>query len=470
MAEYKLPGVYIEEISRLPPSVAPVETAIPAFIGYTQKAHLNAPGDLINVPYRIRSMTDYETFFGGADPEKESIEVTFEKLGNRVKVLGKADEEKRSKFLFYYSLQMFFSNGGGPCWVVSVGDYTSTGGVIKIDDLERGLKEVEKISEVTLLLFPDAMNIEDGSGYYNLYKKTIGQCVKLRDRFTVLDVYHRTGGANWEHDVKFLRDNLAVDTSHLKYAAAYFPRLYTKINFIVPDDAVRIVGKGASNLPGTLSELKVTNYAWYLMAKSAINDIRMLLPVSPAIAGIYSQVDNSRGVWKAPANININGADRPEYSVTQQQQEGLNVAVVAGKSINAIRSFTGRGPAIVWGARTLAGNDNAWRYIPVVRFFIMVEESTKNATSQFIFEPNDSNTWIKVRSMIVNYLTLLWRSGALMGATTRDAFFVRVGLGQTMTVADVQEGRMIVEIGMAVVRPAEFIILRFEHKMQQELS
>ena len=121
---------------------------------------------------------------------------------------------------------------------------------------------------------------------------------------------------------------------------------------------------------------------------------------------------------------------------------------------------------MVWGARTLAGNDNEWRYVPVRRFYNMVEESVKKASSAFVFEPNDANTWVKVRSMIENFLFLQWRDGALQGAKPEDAFFVKVGLGQTMTALDILEGRMIIEIGMAVVRPAEFIILKFSHKMQ----
>ena len=122
---------------------------------------------------------------------------------------------------------------------------------------------------------------------------------------------------------------------------------------------------------------------------------------------------------------------------------------------------------MVWGARTLAGNDNEWRYIPVRRFFNMAEESIKKATEQFVFEPNDKNTWVKVRAMIENFLILQWRAGALAGAKPDQAFFVRVGLGETMTAQDILEGRMNVEIGMAVVRPAEFIILKFSHKMQE---
>ncbi|VTP99751.1 phage tail sheath family protein [Sphingobacterium daejeonense] len=231
------------------------------------------------------------------------------------------------------------------------------------------------------------------------------------------------------------------------------------------DDLVKVSGiAGATNL----TELLALNNAQYFQAKSAIANIQMLMPVSGTMAGIYAQVDNARGVWKAPANVNISNAIRPEILISHNQQMNLNVDSTAGKSINVIRSFPGRGPAIVWGARTLAGNDNEWRYIPVRRFFSMVEESVKNATEQFVFEPNDRNTWVRVKSMIENYLTQQWKAGALMGASTKEAFFVHIGLGETMTELDIWEGRMIVEIGMAVVRPAEFIILRFMHKMLAE--
>lgn len=198
----------------------------------------------------------------------------------------------------------------------------------------------------------------------------------------------------------------------------------------------------------------------------AIESELLVLPPSAAIAGIYAQVDNNRGVWKAPANVSINNVVATTQLIDNREQAGLNVDTVAGKSINVIRNFTGKG-ILVWGARTLAGNDNEWRYISVRRFFNFAEESIKKASEQFVFEPNDANTWIKVRAMIENFLTLQWRQGALAGAKPTDAFFVRIGLGQTMTSIDILEGRMNVEIGMAVVRPAEFIILKFSHKMQE---
>jgi len=474
MNDYKTPGVYIEEIPKLPPSIASVETAIPAFIGYTERAQWKEEGDLLNKPWRIESLLQYEQYFGFPDPEKESLTVAFTSSGTRTEVNGKIDETTRSKFLMYYSLQMFFDNGGGPCWITSVGDYESTGGEIIAQNLKDGLAEVAKINEVTLLVFPDAINLGSETDYYDIHNTAIKQCVDLKDRFVVLDVYHKADNEDiWSADVQLLRDTLSGTTNDLKYAAVYFPRIYTGINFNykMPGDqsqdndaSIAITGGAADNL----ADLKAADNAKYFQAKSALANIQMLLPAASAMVGIYAQVDNSRGVWKAPANVNIDNVIRPKYLITHNEQESLNVDTTGGKSINVIRKFEGRGPAIVWGARTLAGNDNEWRYISVRRFFNMVEESTKNATEQFVFEPNDRNTWIRVKSMIENYLTQRWKAGALMGTTEREAYFVKVGLGETMTEVDIWEGRMIVEIGMAVVRPAEFIILRFMHKMLQE--
>lgn len=171
-------------------------------------------------------------------------------------------------------------------------------------------------------------------------------------------------------------------------------------------------------------------------------------------------------MWKAPANVGILSVIGPVTRINEADQEDLNVDTVAGKSINAIRAFTGKG-TLVWGARTLAGNDNEWRYVSVRRLFIMIEESARKATSFAVFEPNDVSTWLKVKGMIESFLYGLWERGALAGATPEAAYFVHVGLGKTMTTQDVLEGRMIIKIGIAAVRPAEFIVLQFTHKLQE---
>lgn len=460
MLDLRTPGVYIEEIPKLPPSIASVQTAIPAFIGYTQKA-IDKTVDLTLKPKRITSMLEYETYFGRANPETGIIADFVNEGTKDVAVTASIDSTTASVYLLYYAMQMFYANGGGPCHVISVGDYST--GIISAGDFDLGLDEAAKVDEVTLLVIPEAVNIPTGgtaiTDYYALYKKALTQCNELQDRFTVMDVY--PGGI-----VQDLRDEDLGEIEFLKYGAAYYPRLFTTIDYDYPDGTLVTVNGVTGSTD--LDQLKTNNNAYYNMARAAINGLEMLLPVAPAVVGKYALTDNKRGVWKAPANVGISLVTRPEVVISHNDQMTLNVDDVTGKSINAIRSFPGRGAAIIWGARTLAGNDNEWRYVPVRRFFNMVEESVKNASEQFVFEPNDENTWTRVKSMIENYLTTQWKNGALMGASTKEAFYVHIGLGSTMSELDIWEGRMIIEIGMAVVRPAEFIILKFMHKMLSE--
>jgi len=188
-------------------------------------------------------------------------------------------------------------------------------------------------------------------------------------------------------------------------------------------------------------------------------------PPSGAIAGVYAATDNSRGVWKAPANVSLNSVAGVDTYIDDAMQGGMNIDTNAGKSINAIRSFYDKG-ILVWGARTLAGNDNNWRYVPVRRFISFVEESCKLSTSWAVFEPNDANLWTKVSSEIQNFLYTQWSAGALAGAKPSDAYFVQCGLGTTMNAQDILNGYLKVLIGMAVVRPAEFVILEFTQILQ----
>jgi phage tail sheath protein FI len=190
-----------------------------------------------------------------------------------------------------------------------------------------------------------------------------------------------------------------------------------------------------------------------------------LLPPSAAMAGIYTMVDATRGVWKAPANVSLNSVVSPAVSISHAEQEDLNVTT-QGKSINAIRAFIGEG-VLVWGARTLDGNSLDWRYINVRRTLIMLEESCRLAAKALVFEPNVSSTWVTIKSMISNFLTGIWKRGGLAGAVPDDAFSVHVGLGETMTPDDILEGIMRITVLVAVSRPAEFIEITFQQQMQK---
>lgn len=657
----KTPGVYVNEIPSFPPSVAQVATAVPVFIGYTQKADRLQTGDLNLKPTRLSSLVEYNHYFGfGPEPKISQVDVD----GNFV-VTGVINE---ATYFLYDSIRMFFLNGGGICYVCSIGIFKAAATYDK-EDFAKGLDAIKKYDEPTLLLFPDAVHL-NAPDFYTFQKAALKQCNDLQDRFCIFDLQETP---DWQTGVDDFRDSIGM--LFLNYGAAYTPYLHTTLGLAVTyrnlatkvmqagvalnfadltlrdevkntissydkligdsatlqtgieglltdenktlqqqwqtlrnayqasfnssgpadteskfqamfdflysvankiDDWARTTGglqgdfsgqgikrdvqlaitnslkdamasllaydRGASSLftegyytgnrDATLTndftaaqwgdvfaaglpaantaiygaapepsqrmraipslnnvfakfDLAVTqslnflsgyesNYEQSLLQShpvykqivAAVQNAQSSLPPSGAVAGIYATVDGTRGVWKAPANVSLNGVSGLTKTIDDAMQDTLNVDVTAGKSVNAIRAFTGKG-ILVWGGRTLDGNSNDWRYIPVRRFYIMVEESVKKATMQFVFEPNDANTWVRVRAMIENYLTNLWRLGALAGPKPELAFYVKVGLGQTMTFQDVLEGRMIVEIGMAPVRPAEFIILRFSQIQQQ---
>ncbi|WP_449258797.1 phage tail sheath family protein [Chlorobium limicola] len=674
-ALYKTPGVYVEEIPKFPPSIAAVETAIPAFIGYTEKASRDGES-LFNKAVRIESLAEYEEIYGGSPPQ--TMEVY---LDNDNAYTG---AEKATGFLLYDSLRLFYANGGGNCYIVSAGSY---GDSLKKQNLLDGLTLIADEDEPTILLFPDAVNLDD-SGLHDVQIEALSQCNRLKDRITLCDIRH-TG--TFGTDVQTLRNSIGIN--NLKYGAAYGPWIVSslprtvcrrdltlkrngstgsviELNSLTTDETILQIlsdisgaeaavdalkncesaaGSGAgetwedllkaasdayvasavvdadlddleddlqkmydllaeilagvASMAGALPEivtaspsagqtkdlllksdierylesaklkdafnilaahykyhrddartvkinlfsdnpedadsnlgkaLSLLNYAdtdpfnaiaadsvasayasaatdkaradvacnallnasgamiafFRFARKSAaeyekkFNDSLLnsfgayknivnkaseflnLLPPGGAIAGVYAAVDRDRGVWKAPANVSLNAVVRPAVKISHEQQAEYNVDANAGKSVNIIRSFPGKG-VLVWGARTLAGNDNEWRYVNVRRFFNFVEESVKKATEQFVFEPNDANTWVRIQGMIENFLTVLWRQGALQGIKPEHAFFVAVGLGKTMTPLDILEGRLIIEIGMAAVRPAEFIILKFSHKMAE---
>lgn len=530
---YSTPGVYVEEIPTLAPSVASVATAVPVFIGYTEK------GPLLK-PIRIDTMLDYVSLFGGANPSTFEI--------NDDNTIKRTDADT-NKFLMYYGLSLYFQNGGGSCYILSVGGYDKT-----IDKADFGtvLDVLEKEDEPTLIVLLDATSLPDVANYYELCKTALVQCKSLGDRFLLVDIP--------DSKTDDFRNSNTFGSDNLCYAAAYYPYLNTTLNFQYQEDNVKVTQtsglqwsasansinvaykgsiaapkvkitadaksakaefaisldtlniktaavapsaaevvaawsawkstndaagfnisvKGTGNDPvaaiavqslvaistTTLASLKQDNTVLYNQIKSSLATQRVILPPSPAIAGVYASVDRERGVWKSPANVSLSGVIGPSAKISDAEQDLLNIDPTTGKSINAIRDFTGKG-TLVWGARTLAGNDNEWRYISVRRLFITIEESTRKASGFAVFEPNDATTWLKVKAMIESYLYGLWQQGALAGSKPEAAYVVNVGLGKTMTAQDILEGRMIVTIGVAAVRPAEFIILRFSHKMQE---
>jgi len=468
MPTNKTPDVYIKEISVFPPSVAEVETAIPAFIGYTEFAKRNSANDLILKPTKIHSLKDFERFFGFPEDDDIAISVADDGAGGFT-VAGLT--EPTVSYLLYYSVRMFFDNGGDQCYIVSVGMHQSSPAINLAGDsgtdpatmygLQDGLETLALEDEPALIVIPEAVKLSTAD-YQTLVQAVLLQCDKLRDRFAVFDI--RDGQDDLD-STGLLTNRGHFGNNHLKFGAAYYPFLKTTMNFFVNSDETNVDVTYDSDPAADLGTIKSSNTAVYTFVKKALKDLFVTLPPSGAVTGVYAATDRNRGVWKAPANVSLANVIEPVVKLDKTKHDSLNVDATSGKSINAVRSFEGKG-SLVLGARTLAGNDKEWRYVSVRRFFNMVEESVKKSTYWAVFEPTDADTWVKVRGMIENYLLHKWREGALAGATPADAFFVKCGLGTTMDSQDILEGRMNVEIGMAVVRPAEFIILEFSHKVQ----
>ncbi|MGB1450997.1 MAG: hypothetical protein ACPG7E_04725, partial [Marinirhabdus sp.] len=522
---YKTPGVYVEEISNFPPSVAQVETAIPAFVGYTERAVIGGKDyhALTQVePIKVSSLPDYEFLFGGApDPTTLNIELD---ASNNV-----ASAEVNGVNLLYDSVRMFYANGGGDCYIVSVGAHNTTAANIDKQALLDGLATLEKVDRPTLLVVPECVHLDEvGAG--EVHGAMLLQCNKMQDRFSVLDMVNGDKAATPTDDpIEEFRNNVGMN--YLKYGAAYYPWIKTTLPFQVSYDAIiggtytdsnggnvaditaffnaTLIGgidskaadlssaealpTVAPTAPANPTKPTLTTYATEIMdyfkeffqlvptdsdatdpnsiasihtrytsdnstfhglvrtmydylhfsdqanngtlaaswagglidttagngynageefatltlnapphnaalvsvfpatataenakpyfdgelaklqavvasfveevkasREQAIDTLsevdpiykgiaeaiaaqRVTLPPSGAIVGVYAAVDNNRGVWKAPANVSLSAVVGPTVNITHKQQENINVDVVAGKSVNAIRTFTGKG-------------------------------------------------------------------------------------------------------------------------------
>ena len=583
---YKTPGVYLVEKDAFPGSVVEVATAVPAFIGYTEKTEYNK-NSLINKPVRITSFAEYLSIFGGAP----SVRYTYKKDNSND---AKAVLSAKPAFRLYDSMRIFFQNGGTTCYICSVGGYTvekekpdPTDNTKKITVIEnneidqevlcKGITPFEKEQEPTLMIVPDAVSLADAGLCANVHTALLAHCNKMQNRFTILDVFEGFTERNLEKDcVADFREK--VGTMYLNYGASYYPWVKTnvvssnEVSFAIiepekdakgqvtgtpykqladdlkisvlpdltDDDYKDLVAAKLENFPADLFPINIekdfdavkktldnvvvpeakpddpddvknkekikaqlNNLCSYLqknkdlikifqrlssfdmtnddptdlhnqlmavcpayveMVSQMLDELNLMAP-SAAMAGVYARVDNSNGVWKAPANVSINGVVSTAVNMTNEEQEDLNVPL-NGKAVNAIRYFIGDGIK-VWGARTLNGNSLDWRYINVRRTIIMLEESIKQACKAYVFENNTATTWLTMKNMIDNFLNGIWRRGGLAGQTPEDAYEVHVGLGDTMTADDILEGYLRITVKVALIRPAEFIELTFQQLQQK---
>ncbi|MDU8498218.1 phage tail sheath C-terminal domain-containing protein [Pseudomonas syringae] len=519
-SNYSTPGVYINEVNGFANSVVPIATAVPAFIGYTPKADYKGKS-YYNKPQKISSFMEFQAFFmldnlpPPADPARqyspEYYLVQQKELPTSGEYLMLNNQyysilpDQSTIYYLYNSVRLFYQNGGGDAYIVAVGPYGPPSKKpatdpaapvvnpnVQLADLQRGLALLKNEPEPTMYICPEAtlLSVPDNG---TLMQSMLLQAEEMGTAMCIFDII---GGANpdpilYTQDIQTFRNS--TGNTGLEYGASYYPFIGTTIMQQSDIDFTNLFGGDTTQLAPLLNPPSAPNAAVATllgmiqkppanpMSNSQLQAALLIasplysqivahvlssantLPPSGAIAGVYTVNDNTNGVWGAPANVGIVGAASLPIRLSDSQQEPLNIDAVSGKSVNAIRFFNGQG-ILIWGARTLDGNSQDWRYVSVRRTMTFLEQSVKLAAREYVFSPNTANTWSAVKSMITSFLMGVWASGGLQGSSPADAFQVNVGLGSTMTADDLLNGYMRVSVLVATVKPAEFLVITFQQE------
>lgn len=413
MGQYLSPGVYVEEVDSGIKPIAGVGTSIAGFIGLAT--------DNVIMPFRPGRPLDPENIvaddrYSVATAGEAQLITSWEEFKNKFGDVQRDNNSQRDNEVLANAIYGFFNNGGTRCWVTRVTMLTvDTDAEPDIDQVNNALADFEAIDEIALVAVPMATNIGDADDAANLTRRVairgmvLSHCENMGDRFAILDGEEDVAGP------------------------------------LVPS---AIYSNAAGDAMGTTSNYGAVYYPWI-----DVNGKQNYMPPSGHIAGIYSRIDTARGVHKAPANAVVRGALDVKYRVSKPQHDGLNPS-----GINVIRQFNGN--ITVWGARTIGGDANGeWKYINVRRLFLYMRESIDEGTQWVVFEPNAPDLWSKIRRNITAYLTNVWRSGALFGLSPQEAFYVKCD-AETNPPEVRDLGQVVTEIGVAVVKPAEFVIFR----------
>ncbi|WP_237057569.1 hypothetical protein [Microbulbifer sediminum] len=467
---YGQPGVFVEEVPAPFQQVSAVDTAVPVFIGYSERTTYLGQS-LLNRVVEIRSLADFAMMFG-QPPAVGDFRIQLDADGNPVDGIPDPNDSALARFRLAYALKHYFLNGGGRCYVVSVGSFDCTGVMLAVAaDHLRALSLLARTEGPTLIVMPDLSGIRPAapddalsiasirSQYYDVLRVALEQCAETGDRFLIADPWDGTDPD--EASLTAFRDG--ISTSCLEYGAAYFPSIHTTLPWRWDEQAIQVSqpAEPSSGDSRTLADLKGrgrnANPEIYRKVRFALDRFSVTLPPSPALAGIYCSVDRERGVWEAPANIALSGVRSLAVDIDLRLGQRLT-AHSSGKAINPLRYFTDKGNR-VWGARTLAGDSNEWRYINVRRYCNMVRASVRRflATQGEITDSRYSRHMVE--AAVGDFLTAQWRAGALQGTKPEAAFFVRCYLSETAADGGRLEPALKVSIGLATVKPAEFTII-----------
>ena len=407
MPQYLSPGVYVEEVPSAVKPIAGVGTSTAGFIGLV--------ADNVTMPFRPGRPLDPDNIVAEdrytVVPSGEPQLVT-----NWEEFKKKFGDIQTGNLVLAHAIYGFLENGGTRCWVTRVTDLAEDTTVDPaVDQVQDALADFEAIDEIAIVAVPMPTDVGAGDAVANLARRVAvremvqSHCEKMQDRFAVLDGEETVDGA------------------------------------FVPSG---IYSNAAGDAMGRTSDYAAVYFPWI-----DVSGTQDYVPPCGHLAGIYARVDGERGVHKAPANEVIRGARGLRYRISKPQQDGLNP-----DGINVIRQFNGN--VTVWGARTIGGDANTdFKYINVRRLFLFLRESIDEGTQGVVFEPNAPELWAKITRNVTAFLTNVWRAGALFGNTPQEAFYVKCD--EETNPPEVRDlGQVVTEIGVAVVKPAEFVIFR----------
>ena len=418
---YTYPGVYVEDVLPLFRPIAGVSTSTAGFIGIS--ADLSGDNKM---PENPNAKVKADAFYKQYDAKTPKLLTSWNDFQQ---FFGLVCAENKLLALAVYG---FFENGGARCYVARIQAY-------KPEDFQACLDAFAAIDEISIVAAP---GVSAAGGSSNtppptptptptptagtgttptpseVHSKLISHCTTLENRIAILDC---------DNDMDPTADTTTIEKSlpsdELGYSAFYCP--------------------------------------WIKVSDPMTPGEKVFVPPSGAIAGIYARTDSERGVHKAPANELVRGAFDLNSKISKVTQQGLNPI-----GVNCIRDFYGS--IRVWGARTLAVNgkkpdSKAWKYVSVRRFMIYLKESIEKDLQWVVFEPNDLGLWQRITRTVSDFLLAEWRSGALFGETPKQAFYVRCD-ASTNTPDLRESGQVVTEIGVAVVKPAEFVIFRIQQQ------
>lgn len=507
--------LHASAVTAFPEYVRRVATAIPVFIGYTEKAVQDGESCFFQ-PIQINALSEFTAIFGNAPLTEFTILPTDEKTtpggispyepftfnGNTVKISATT-----VNYRLYSGILNYFGNAGDSCYVISIGTFDYT--IPSLQNTAVFLKALECLCDFygpTLVNIPDAVELicQEASNALEKYAlcfmvqtALIEHCANQKDRLALLDVpggFSLAGTEKITELITAFRNGISPEEIN-GFAAAYYPWIQTNV---IPEEAIHpgyfsselfvLLREQLLPLAENDAELRI-HLDHFLQEKNGTPQMEKahqaflkigfyhdlvqrisrnisLTPPCAAVAGTYTYNDVNKGVWYAPANIGFNTVTGVPVMITDQQQGTILNNPSDGKAVCAIRTFAGKG-TLIWGGRTLDSNSFDWRYIQVRRTIIFIEQSIKNTLREFELMPNAPATWNIIHSLVSAFLTDLWQQGALIGSKSSDAFNLYLD-ESTTTPTDIENGILNVIIKVALQRPEEYIVISLQQSMRTD--